>query len=52
MNTRTLARDLTIAIFFFAGLLCFVSGQFILSTTLFGVASLASNIQPAKTVRI
>lgn len=52
MNTRSLTGDLITGLFFTAGILNFVSGQFILSTTLFGMASLASNIQPAKPVPI
>jgi hypothetical protein len=52
MNTNTLYRDVTTALFFGAGILGFVSGQFILSTLLFGMSSVVSNIQPAKPVRV
>lgn len=51
MNSHTLYRDVITGLLFIAGILGFVSGQFILSTMLFGMASLASNIQPAKPVR-
>jgi|GEM_PF-917819 len=52
MNTNTLYRDVMTGLFFGAGILGFVSGQFILSTLLFGMASVISNIQPAKPVRV
>lgn len=52
MKTTTLYRDVATGLFFTAGILGFVLGQFILSTMLFGMASLASNIQAAKLVRI
>ena len=54
MNPLLLAGNRMTSLFFTAGVLSFVSGQFILSTTLFGMAYLATNIKAAKakTVRI
>lgn len=52
MNTHTLTTDLITGLFFVAGIFSLVSGQFILSTTLFGTACLTSNIKPAKPARI
>jgi len=54
MNPRLLTGSLITSAFFTAGFLSFVSGQTILSTTLFGAACLASNIKTvkAKPVRI
>lgn len=37
-------RDIAVGIFFFIGVFVFMSGQFIISTTFFGMASLLSNI--------
>jgi len=37
-------RDIATGFFFISGLLGFMSGEFILSTTLFAAASLISNI--------
>ena len=37
-------RDMTIGLCFFTGVLGFMSGEFILSTALFGAASLISNM--------
>jgi hypothetical protein len=51
MNTTTLYRDIITGLFFAAGIVGFAFGQFILSSMLFGMASLASNIQPAKPMR-
>ena len=52
MNTHTLQRDVVTGLFFVAGIFGFVSGEFIVSTMLFGMASLTSNLQTAKPVRI
>lgn len=52
MNNYSLANDLITALFFIAGVLTFVSSQFIFSTTLFGMAALISNIPKLKSVRI
>ncbi|WP_197488498.1 MULTISPECIES: hypothetical protein [Methylomonas] len=52
MNTPTFYRDIATGLFFIGGVLSFVSGQFILSTMLFGTASLTANLRPAKPVRI
>jgi len=48
MHTHSLASSLTSGLFFMAGIFVFVSGEFILSSTLFGMACLASNIQASK----
>jgi hypothetical protein len=37
-------RDITIGLFFFTGVFGFMSGAFVLSTALFGSASIISNI--------
>ncbi|WP_347988062.1 hypothetical protein [Methylomonas sp. AM2-LC] len=37
-------KDITISVFFILGILAFMSGEFILSTTLFGASSLISNL--------
>ncbi|TCV82606.1 MULTISPECIES: hypothetical protein [Methylomonas] len=53
MNTsKNLYRDLMIGAFFVIGMLSFMSGQFILSTLLFGAASLASNLNLAMPAHI
>ncbi|MCQ8182597.1 hypothetical protein NP603_15855 [Methylomonas sp. SURF-1] len=52
MNASTLYRDIATGLFVISGVLSFVSGQFILSTMLFGTASLTANLQAAKPVRI
>lgn len=48
MNTHSLASSLSSALFSIAGIFVFVSGEFILSSTLFGMACLASNVQAPK----
>jgi len=50
MNTSNLFRDVVIAPCLLAGILAFVSGQFILSTLLFGMASITSNLPAVKPV--
>jgi hypothetical protein len=53
MNTsKNFYRDVMTGLFFVSGVLSFISGQFILSTLLFGAASLASNLNPATPARI
>lgn len=52
MNAPTFYRDISTGLFFVAGILSFVSGQFILSNMLFGTASLTANLQTAKPVRV
>jgi CheY-specific phosphatase CheX len=45
MNKSThFYRDIVISVFFILGMLGFMSGEFILSTTLFAASSLISNI--------
>ncbi|WP_197492638.1 hypothetical protein [Methylomonas methanica] len=53
MNTpKRLYKDVTTGLFFVTGVLSFMSGQFILSTLLFGAASLASNLNVVMPARI
>lgn len=54
MTSHVLKGKLLAGVFFSVGVLSIVLGQFVLSTTLFGLACLATNIQPvkAKPVRI
>ncbi len=42
--TKKLCKDLFIWLFSFAGLLSVMCGEFVLSTTLFGLASLSTNL--------
>lgn len=49
MRVPSFVNGLITALFFTMGLFSLVSGQPILSTTLFGMACLASNVRPAKT---
>ena len=51
-KTSAMYKDITTGLFFLAGILSFVSGEFVMSTLLLGTASLASNLQSAKAVRI
>jgi hypothetical protein len=44
-------QNITASLFFLAGILSVVSGEFVLSTMLFGTASLTSNLRVAKAVR-
>jgi hypothetical protein len=41
---KNFSRDITTGILFTTGLFGFVSGEFVLSTLLFGAASLSSNL--------
>jgi len=50
--SKNIYRDVMIGLFFVTGVLSFVSGQFILSTLLFGSASLASNLNQATPAHI
>jgi hypothetical protein len=53
MNTsKNLYKDVMTGLFFVAGILSFISGQFILSTLLFGAASLSSNLAIAMPARL
>lgn len=52
MNPHLLASNIVIGIFLITGMLSLVSGQFILSTNLFGMACLALNIQSSKPKRM
>lgn len=51
-KTNAFYKDLTTGLFFLAGILSFVSGEFVMSTMLLGTASLTSNLQAAKAARI
>lgn len=44
MNRPNLYRDIVTSIFFTTGILGFISGEFVLSTMLFGAASVSSNL--------
>ena len=44
-------KDITVGLFFISGVLGFMSGEFIVSTALFGAASLLSNIHFAEQVQ-
>lgn len=50
-KSTALYKDITTGLLFLAGILSFVSGEFVMSTMLFGTASLTSNLQTAKAVR-
>ncbi|WP_197492629.1 hypothetical protein [Methylomonas methanica] len=50
--SKNIYRDVMIGLFFVTGVLSFVSGQFILSTLLFGSASLTSNLNQATPAHI
>jgi hypothetical protein len=43
-NSNNLYRDIAISILVVCGVLGFMSGEFIISTALFGVSSLLSNL--------
>ncbi|MDD4915284.1 MAG: hypothetical protein PHW13_09660 [Methylococcales bacterium] len=43
-NPKNFYRDIAVGLFFMAGVFVFMSGEFIVSTTFFGMASLLSNI--------
>lgn len=47
-----LYKDVITGLFFISGVFGFMSGQFVISTMLFGAASLFSNIEFAKPARI
>lgn len=49
--SQNLTRDVVTGLFFSAGMLSFMSGEFVLSTLFFGSASLSSNLQFAKPAR-
>lgn len=46
-----LYKDVVTGLFFITGIFGFMSGQFVISTMLFGAASLSSNLEFAKPVR-
>lgn len=45
---NTFRKDLLIGILFITGLLGFISGEFIISSTLFAIAAIASNVNPIR----
>ncbi len=52
MNTsKNLYKDIVTGLFFVTGILSFMSGEFVLSTMLFGAASVSSNLEFARSVR-
>lgn len=51
-SAKDLYRDIMTGLFFVSGVLSFISGQFIISTLLFGAASLSSNLNLAVPARI
>jgi hypothetical protein len=50
-NSKSMYRDVMTGLLFMAGILSFISGDFVFSTLLFGTASLTSNLNIAKPVR-
>lgn len=50
--SKSFYSDMLTGLFFVTGMLSFMSGQFILSTLLFGAASLTSNLNRATPARI
>lgn len=50
-NSNNFYKDIAVGLFLVMGILGFMSGQFIISTTLFGAASLFSNIDFAGPVK-
>jgi hypothetical protein len=51
-KSNNLYKDILTGLFFVTGVFSFMSGDFIISTLLFGVSSLTSNLEFAKPVRI
>lgn len=51
-KSHAMHKDIMTGLFFLAGILSFVSGEFVMSAMLFGTASLTSHLQSAKAVRI
>ena len=45
-------QDIATGLFFVTGVFGFVSGAFVLSTALFGAATLMSNLQFSETIKI
>ena len=43
-KSKNLYRDVFIGLFFMTGVFGFISGEFVMSTLLFGIASLSSNL--------
>jgi len=50
--SKNLYRDIMTGLFLFSGILSFISGQYIMSTLLFGAASVCSNLNLAIPARI
>ncbi len=48
-TSKNLYRDITTGLSFVVGVFCFMSGEFVISTLLFGTASLTSNLDFART---
>ncbi|MDD1620975.1 MAG: hypothetical protein LUQ11_05800 [Methylococcaceae bacterium] len=51
-KSSNLYRDIVSGLLFVTGVFSFMSGEFVISTLLFGVSSLTSNLEFAKPVRI
>lgn len=51
MNTSNLYRDVITGFFFIVGIFGFMSGEFVLSTVLLGMASLTSNLGYTGSIR-
>lgn len=52
MKSSNITQDITTAIFFLSGIIGFMSGEFVISTTLFGAASLLSNLNLSTPVKV
>ena len=50
-NSKNLYRDIFIGFSFMAGIFGFISGEFIFSTLLFGIASISSNLDLGNRLR-
>jgi hypothetical protein len=50
-TSKNLQRDVMTGLLFMAGILSFVSGEFVFSTLLFGTASLTSNLDFVRPAR-
>lgn len=51
-KSSNLYRDIVSGLLFVTGVFSFMSGEFVISTLLFGASSLSSNLEFAKPVRI
>lgn len=51
MKVKNLKRDIFTGLLFIVGIFGFMSGEFVISTMLFGIASLSSNLDLGVPVR-